>query len=132
LGLLANHWFFKGKIAAFYRRLDDALQMRETPLEEARLINDFFAMIYFGVSRRLVDAWCGDPDGTLQNDLIACQGGIISAEPAKRIMQMAEEARQSPTLLELLKNSNLAEIEKALEQHPEFENKYRSYLEKFG
>ena len=154
LGLLANHWFLKGKIAAFYCRLDDALQLRETPLEEARpdelaaayrrlqnellnrwdapLINDFFAMIYFGVSRRLVDAWCGDPDGTLQNDLIACQGGIISAEPAKRIMQMAEEARQSPALLELLKNSNLAEIEKALEQHPEFESKYRSYLEKFG
>jgi phosphohistidine swiveling domain-containing protein len=153
-GLLANHWLLKGEIAAFCRRLNEVLQLGETPLEEMRpdelaaayrrlqnelltrwdapLINDFFAMVYFGVSRKLVDAWCGDPDGTLQNDLIACQGEIISAEPAKRIIRMAELARQSPALLDVLEDGSLAEIEKALGQHPALEEEYRDYLEKFG
>jgi len=154
VGLLANHWLLKRKIVAFNRRLEEALQPGETPLEEMRpdelaahyrrlqndlltrwdapLINDFFAMIYFGLSRKLVGAWCDDPEATLQNDLIACQGGIISAEPARRIMRMAEMARQTPALLEILGNGSLAEIERALGRYSVFEREYRSYLDKFG
>ncbi len=153
-GLLANHVLLQGKIEAFYRRLDQALQLGEISLEEMRpdelaaayrhlqnqlltrwdapLINDFFAMIYFGVSRKLVDQWCGDPDGTLQNDLIACQGGIISAEPAKRMMRLAELARQSPALAAVLDDGSLAEIRETLKHHSEFEIEYRGYLDKFG
>lgn len=153
-GLLANHLTLQSKIDAFYRRLDVALRPGIHPLEEARpdelaaayrrlqnelltrwdapLINDFFAMIYFGISRKLVDAWCGDPDGTLQNDLIACQGGIISAEPAKRIMLMAEQARNTPGLLAILKIGSLAEIHASLDGFPDFAKACRTYLEKFG
>lgn len=153
-GLVANHLTLQSKIDAFYRRLDEALRPGNHPLEESRpdelaaayrrlqnelltrwdapLINDFYAMIYFGISRKLVDAWCGDPDGTLQNDLIACQGGIISAEPAKRIMLMAAQARNAPDLLAILKNGTLAEIDASLGGFPDFAEAYRTYLEKFG
>ncbi len=153
-GLLANHLLLGRKIRAFYERLDQSLMLGPTSLEEMRpdelaaayrllqnqlltrwdapLINDFFAMIYFGVSRKLVDKWCGDPDGTLQNDLIVCQGGIISAEPAKRIKHMAELARQSPAILAVLNLDTLAEIEAELKGHPTFAQAYRDYLEKFG
>lgn len=153
-GLLTNHWQLKGKIVAFYRRLNEALQLDGTPLEEMRpdeltaayrrlqnqlltrwdapLINDFFAMIYFGVSRKLVDKWCGDPDGTLQNDLIACQGGIISAEPARRMMYLAELAHRSPDLLAVLDKGSLPDINQALAQHRAFATEYENYLEKFG
>lgn len=153
-GLLANHLTLQSKIDAFYRRLNEALRPGIHPVEELRpdelaaayrrlqnelltrwdapLINDFFAMIYFGVSRKLVDAWCGDPDGTLQNDLISCQGGIISAEPAKRILLMAEQARGNPDLLAILRNGSLAEISNSLSGFPEFEKAYRTYLAKFG
>lgn len=154
LGLLANHLTLQSKIEAFYRRLDDALRPGPHPLEELRpdelaaayrrlqnelltrwdapLINDFFAMIYFGVSRKLVDAWCGDPDGTLQNDLISCQGGIISAEPAKRIMHMAGQARDNADLLAILKDGSLPDIDRSLDRFPDFEKAYRTYLGKFG
>lgn len=153
-GLLANHLLLPRKITAFYRRLDEALDLRGAVLEEMRpdqlaasyrrlqndlltrwdapLINDFFAMIYFGVSRKLVDKWCGDPDGTLQNDLIACQGGIISAEPPRRLRSLAELARQSPPLLALLESGTLGDIERDLKNYPEFAKEYRAYLEKFG
>jgi phosphohistidine swiveling domain-containing protein len=153
-GLLANHLLLPRKITAFYRRLDAALDLRGAKLEEMRpdqlaasyrrlqndlltrwdapLINDFFAMIYFGVSRKLVDKWCGDPDGTLQNDLIACQGGIISAEPPRRLLRLAELARQAPALLALLESGTLGDIERELPSHPDFSREYRAYLEKFG
>ena len=153
-GLISNHWLLNRNIAAFYRRLEAALRPGKTPHSamrpdelaasyrslqnqllarwDAPLINDFFAMIYFGVSRRLVDVWCGDPDGTLQNDLISCQGEIISAEPARRMMQMAEAARACPGLLQILEAGSHSEIGHALKRFPEFESEFRSYLEKFG
>lgn len=151
-GLLLNHLLLRRKIALFYRRLDEALALEQTPVEEMRpdelaacyrrlqnqlltrwdapLINDFFAMVYFGVSRKLVDQWCGDPDGTLQNDLIACQGGIISAEPAKRMMHLADIARKDPALLDVLEAGVLTDITALMSA--EFRAEYESYLEKFG
>ncbi|MEX1117482.1 MAG: PEP/pyruvate-binding domain-containing protein, partial [Terrimicrobiaceae bacterium] len=154
LGLIVNHVSLPKKIGAFYRRLEDALKPGDVALEDMRpdelaaayrhlqnqlltrwdapLINDFFAMIYFGISRKLVDRWCGDPDGTLQNDLISCQGGIISAEPAKRMIHLANLARQAPGFLAVLEAGSLADIEDALTRHPEFQQEYLGYLEKFG
>jgi len=152
LGLLGNHALLSGKITRFYQRLDEALALGDVALEEMRpdelaaayrrlqnqlltrwdapLINDFFAMIYFGISRKLVDKWCGDPDGTLQNDLIACQGGIISAEPARRMMLLAGMARQDASLRSVLASGSLAEIERSMP--PPFRSEYHAYLEKFG
>jgi rifampicin phosphotransferase len=151
-GLLANHALLGRKIRAFLARLDDALRLDDLPLEarrpdelaaayrtlqnhlltrwDAPLINDFFAMIYFGVSRRLVSAWCGDADGTLQNDLITCQGGILSAEPAQRMRRLAGLVRGRPTLAAALETGEgLAE---EMDRAPEFAAEYRAYLEKFG
>ncbi len=154
VGLIASHVSLPNKISAFYLRLEEALNLGNVPLEDMRpdelasayrrlqnqlltrwdapLINDFFAMIYFGISRKLADKWCGDPDGTLQNDLISCQGGIISAEPAKRMIQLAGLARQTPDLLAVLEGGTLADIQASMTNHPEFQQEYLSYLEKFG
>jgi pyruvate,water dikinase len=151
-GLLANHVLLEGKIRAFLARLDDALRLDGVPLENRRpdelaaayrtlqnqlltrwdapLINDFFAMIYFGVSRQLVTSWCGDPDGTLQNDLITCQGGILSAEPARRMRRLAALARENPALRAALESG--AGWTAALAGAPEFAAEYAAYLEKFG
>ncbi len=153
-GLLLNHWLLPKKNRAFYIRLDEALQLNGLVLEDMRpdelaaayrrlqnqlltrwdapLINDFFAMIYFGVSRKLVHAWCSDPDGTLQNDLISCQGGIISAEPARRMLRLAELVRPNAALRTVLETGTLGDIEAALGENAEFGKEYRAYVEKFG
>ena len=66
-------------LVGLYRRLeDDLLRNWQTPL-----VNDFFAMIFYGLARKLTAKWCGDTDGMLQNDLLCGEGGMISAEPAK-------------------------------------------------
>ena len=111
-------------IERFYARLDAALAPGAIPLEamrpdelvahyrdlegnllahwDAPLVNDLFAMLFYGLLRRLCAAWCGDTAGTLQNDLVSGQGGIISAEPARRVRTLALLAAESPTLTETL------------------------------
>ncbi len=152
-GLIANHVLLPKKIAAFYARLNDALQATNPPLEmmradelaayyrrieaqlltrwDAPLINDFFAMIFYGVLRQLVERWCGDAAGSLQNALLCESGGIISAEPAKRIQAMAESIVDDE-LIALLCSGSQSEIEQAVSSIPNLKSQISDYLQKFG
>lgn len=153
-GLIANHFTLPSRIRQFYARLNDALRPPNPPLEEARpdelavayqelerqlltrwdapLVNDFFAMIFYGVLRKLVAKWCGDTDGTLQNNLLCGEGGMISAEPARRVKELAVIAAKHPGLAKTLCDAPLEEMMAAVEQAPEFAADYRSYLSRFG
>jgi pyruvate,water dikinase len=99
---------------------------------DAPLVNDLFAMIFYGVLRALVVKWCGDDSGSLQNDLFAGEGGIISAEPAMRIRKMANIAAAYPALVECLCSGPLGEIELAMAATPAFADEYQSYLGRFA
>ncbi len=153
-GLIVNHLTLNRRVDAFYARLDAALAPPMPPLEDRRidelvahyrdlrgrlllswdapLINDFFAMIYYGLLRHLVMRWCGDPGGTLQNDLIGGSGGIVSAEPAVRMQRLARLAAGHPQLIDCLTRGSVDEICDALGDHAEFMRQYREYLTKFG
>ena len=50
---------------------------------QAPLVNDFYAMIFYGLLKKSLLKI--DPNGTLQNDLLTGETGIISTEPIKRI-----------------------------------------------
>jgi pyruvate,water dikinase len=153
-GLVGNHFTIDRRVDAFYRRLDAALTPPAPPLHERRpdeliahyrdlrgrlllkwdapLVNDFFAMIFYGLLRHLVTRWCGDPGGTLQNDLIGGEGGIVSAEPAVRMQRLARLAASEPVLLESLASGSAIDAAAAIETTPGFLGEYRAYLEKFG
>ena len=152
--LISNHLLLPHKVRRFYRRLDSALGPERSNLEDLRadelaayyhdlerqlltrwdapLINDFFAMIFFGLLRRLAERWCGDTEGTLQNDLLCGEGNIISAEPAKRVREMAKVAAENPVFVALLCGDSLDSIFHGMEQEPEFKRQYRDYLDRFG
>jgi len=152
--LAVNHFLLPYRIRRFYRRLDASLGTEPLKLEDLRadelaayyhelerrlltrwdapLINDFFAMIYFGLLRRLSERWCGDSGGTLQNDLLCGEGGIVSAEPADRMREMAGVAAGSPDFVTLLCDASPDSILEEMEQAPEFKRLYRDYLDKFG
>nr|MBA2602978.1 phosphoenolpyruvate synthase [Acidobacteriota bacterium] len=152
-GLLVNHFTVNRRVDAFYRRLDEAMRSPDPSLEDRRpdelvahyralrgqlllkwaapLVNDFFAMIFYGVLRKLVVKWC-DADGTLQNDLIGGEGGIVSAEPAVRMQRMARLASTSETVIERLMSGPLDEARAGLKSLPALEAEYVAYLEKFG
>jgi pyruvate,water dikinase len=153
-GLVWNHFTLQRRINKFYARLNAALRPPTPPLDQMRpdelvahyqdlerrlltrwdapLVNDFFAMIFYGVLRKLVGKWCGDTDGTLQNNLLCGEGGIISAEPARRVKELAELAAKHPELVEKMTGAPLEEILGELDRVPEFAAGYRAYLDKFG
>ncbi len=118
------------ELTAHYRSLERQLLARW----DAPLVNDFFAMIFYGVLRALCAKWCGDLDGTLQNDLISGEGGIVSAEPAQRVTSLASIAAAHPALMTVLVSGSLADIDAALAEpaHRGFAESYHAYLEKFS
>lgn len=152
--LVGNHFLLPRKIRQFQARFDAALAppgkaLTEMSAEElvayfeelerrlltrwdAPLLNDFFAMIFFGVLRKLSGKWLGDADGTLSNDLLCDEGGIISAEPARRIAELARLAAPHPELVATLCTAGPAELNAHLEHVPEFASAYQAYLDKFG
>lgn len=56
---------------------------------QAPLVNDFYAMIFYGLLKKSLAKI--DPNGTLQNDLLTGETGIISTEPIKRIKQISNK-----------------------------------------
>ncbi|MBK1882290.1 hypothetical protein JIN85_07685 [Luteolibacter pohnpeiensis] len=118
------------ELVAHYRELERQLLKRW----DAPLVNDFFAMIFYGVLRGLCGKWIGDQAGTLQNELLANTGGIISAEPPRRIIRMAKLAADSPELATLLASPTAGEREKlaALKKHEKLQQEFESYLNEFG
>lgn len=139
-------------INKFYNRLNTALGTPKVALSEMRpdelvehyrdleakllshwdapLVNDFFAMIFYGVLSRLCQNWAKDEEGSLQNNLVSDQGGMISAEPAKRVKEMALLASTDLVFTKLLQEGALVDIQKAMPS--EFKKAYEAYLEKFG
>ena len=99
---------------------------------DAPLINDFFAMIFYGLLRSLTVKWCGDEFGSLQNDLIGSGEGVISAEPAQRMQKMASLASENPEFGKLLCDGSLDAILEVMPTMPQFQLEYREYIEKFG
>lgn len=111
LGLSKSLFFLDKTVVDFYDRLNVALAPRELSdmsaselisyynnMElqllkkwDAPMVNDLFAMVFYGLLRKLSTKWCDDQDESLQNALILTQGGIISAEPAKLMKQMARK-----------------------------------------
>lgn len=153
-GLIKSHRRLPGQIKAFYARLDDALNPPGKPLTkmngteltahyaeletrllkrwDAPLVNDFLAMIFYGVLKSLCEKWLGD--ASLQNTLLLDSGDIISAEPPRRIKAMAAQAAQHDSLARLLADPETSPDQKLTElrQHPTIYRAYQEYLEDFG
>jgi len=154
IGLVHNLRGLKTSIPRFYERLNRALSPPDPPLDgqrpdeltahyrmletqlltrwDAPLVNDFFAMVFYGLLRKLTSSWCNDTQETLQNDLLSGEGGMISAEPARRVRELAEIAAGNTDLTELLANGDAASIDRAVAAHAQLGPLYSDYLEKFG
>ncbi len=116
------------ELVAYYRHLEDQLLLRW----DAPLINDFFAMIYFGILSKICTSWFGDENGTLQNDLVGGSGRVVSAEPARRVAELATFIADDKDAINLFQEGTLAAIVRFLEDHKEMGHLYNEYLETFG
>ena len=153
-GLLRNNILLDRKIRAFNKRLEEALslpaeQLDAMPLDElcaqyrdlekkllrswdAPLINDFLCMMAFGLSRKILQKYGGEAGLAYHRDMLIGQGDIISAEPARRIREMAALAAAEPALTAVLAGGDKEACRAALAAHPKLERLVASYLERFG
>lgn len=115
------------ELAQLYRHLEKKL----LTAWDAPLVNDFFAMIFFGLLGSLSKRWF--PTGSFSHqELLVHSGGIVSAEPAKLIAEMADIARTNLQLQDALKTGDLEAIEKQIANNAEFKDAFATYLNKFG
>lgn len=150
IGLIRAHQRLPSDRIAFLKRVHHVLQTPDPPLSErslsgliqhyreleakllhhwdAPLVNDFMAMIHYGILKNMCVKWLNDEQGTLQNDLITATGGMVSAEPAERIAELAKTT--PPELLTLLETGTIDEIESNVPS--DVLKMAHSYLNKFG
>lgn len=101
---------------------------------KAPIINDFLCMVHFGLLRKLTTTWLSNLDSTIQNDLLAGEGGLESAEPTKALLRLAAEAIKDPDLRRLIETTDPKDGLEALNQskHRNFYNMVLDYLDRFG
>lgn len=122
------------ELAEYYRKLERKL-IRNW---DAPVINDFFAMIFYGVLRKCSENWLNGELKEIYNDLLCGDGQIISTQPAKKIKEIATLSVLLSTpdkkvyLPDIFKEKSLEEIEENLLDFPELKEKINDYLKTFG
>ena len=116
------------ELAGHYRQLERALLMRW----DAPLVNDFFAMIFHGLLRRLIARWLEPGDAGIDNRLLSGESGIISFEPVRRIREMAAQASAESDLAAALRQADRHAALARLERSPRIHALYREYLARFA
>ena len=102
---------------------------------KAPIINDFLCMVHFGLLKKLTGAWLAEVDENLQNDLLAADGNLESAEPTKELIRLAGEVESNPSLRNLVENhppADLLEVLCQAQEHRSFYDKVNLYIDRFG
>jgi rifampicin phosphotransferase len=119
-------------LASLYRRLEREL-LRQW---HAPLINDFFAMIVFGLLGRQAERWLPAAPPNVINALLSGERGIISTEPARQLMGLARQVADSPYLSELFVSElDDGSLWRRLSADPHcvaFHHELSGYLDRFG
>jgi pyruvate,water dikinase len=101
---------------------------------KAPLVNDFFAMIYFGVLQKLVIAFKLDTHGALHNELLSGANDIISTEPMKLGLKISEMILNNEKAKQLFTEKDEVFIWKKIHdpEYREILEAIKSYLNKWG
>jgi pyruvate,water dikinase len=101
---------------------------------KAPIINDFLTMVHFGALRKLTAAWLADLDANVQNDLLAGQGNLESAEPTRALIRLTALVAANPDLRRLVEATPSEDLLEALNQSmfQEFFAEIKVYIDRFG
>ncbi len=111
------------------------LDFEQTLLKKwkAPLVNDFYAMVYFGVLQKLTAKYKLDESGNLHNDLLCGSEDIISVEPMHRCLKIAKLIKSDSKSYELFTSLSPSEINRRkAELTVEIQHEIDAYLTKFG
>ncbi|MBZ0187408.1 MAG: hypothetical protein K8F91_14270, partial [Candidatus Obscuribacterales bacterium] len=101
------------ELVSSYRNLENELLTKW----DAPIVNDFFAMMFFGILKKLTSSWIKEEG--LTNQLLCGETGMVSTEPTQMINEMAE----------IVVANSLTEN---LQENKELDRILQAYLNKFG
>jgi len=108
---------------------------------KAPIINDFMAMIFYGILDALMKKWDLNADPALKNDLLAGQGNVESTLPLRTIQKIARFVSADAGLKELFKTRSAPQLKEMFiplpgndrpAGHQQLGAQIAEYLEKYG
>ncbi|WP_417611710.1 PEP/pyruvate-binding domain-containing protein [Owenweeksia hongkongensis] len=102
---------------------------------KAPLVNDSFAMIYFGMLQKTIEKHKLGDNPNLQNDLMVGNSDIISTQPVKRSIEIASVINQDEELRKLFVENKPKDIWAALQENERFDEVRTlidAYINDFG
>ena len=144
-----NESYNKYKDHDFYSDNAHELVLRYKDLEnnvlrnwKAPIINDFMAMIYYGVLKTLIKKWKIDEENeSLDNKLVSGQGNVESVLPMKMLQEIAGMIRSEKMIADefsKLDETDLitkyldADLKSLPDKEREIGTKLKEYLEEYG
>lgn len=117
------------EIMNHYRRYEKTLLSKWKP----PLVNDFFAMIFFGSLQKMITKYKIEGDD-LHNKLLSGAKDIISTEPARRILEIAKAINSKDTTKQLFLEKSESEILQLLKlpENAEISTLVNSFISDFG
>jgi phosphohistidine swiveling domain-containing protein len=105
-----------------------------TPKWKAPLVNDSFAMYYFGKLQKTIEKYQISENKNLQNDLLCGSKDIISVEPIHRTIELATKINEQNALNKIFVDGSPQEIWTTLHeaQHAEIKAEIDRYIHDFG
>ena len=116
------------ELVAYYRNLEAKLLCHW----DAPVFNDFATMLSHSLLRKLCAGWIGEEEGSLSNDLLCAEKGMISEEPARRVREMARLAADDTQLVDTLCERTLPTLGELARLHPALAGALGDYLDRFG
>lgn len=122
-----------GELMQLYRNFEKTLLLEW----KAPLLNDFFAMIFFGMLQKQCEQYFGEQNPNIHNDLLCGSSDIISVEPVHRSIRLATQIAAFADLKSLFISENEQNIlsELSLNTSPEFvkiKKEIDQYIQDFG
>lgn len=99
------------------------------------ILNDFEAMIFYGLLKRLTVIWKLDDDGTIQNDLLCGEGGIRSTRVTTELALIAKQIEASEELKSRVLSSSPEDALLQLRREPAFtdiKKAFEKYIDEYG
>ena len=116
------------EIIQYYKNFENTLLLKW----KAPLINDFFAMIWFGILKKMSKKNCPN-EPNIHNDLLCGSQDIISVEPVHKSISISQEIQKNKASKEFfLQNSPKQIWQNISTSFPEIKEKIDDFIEKFG
>ena len=97
-------------------------------------INDYSAMLFYGIVRSLTKKYKLDKSGSIHNDLFCGEENMDSTKPTKHLLLLADEIKKDKKLYELFSKNNEKQVLENLKksEYSNFNKQFIDYLDEFG